>query len=370
MKVLHAGNMVNLAYLFTKHLRLKDIDAELLMEKNPPLVGDPRKFDFTLNEKFPSWIYFYDKQNTSWKFEIIKKMREKKYDLIHSYVELPIFSYLSRKPFIAQTQGSDFRELAFTNSLKGFLLRRAYKKAKLVLLGQADHTKLISKLKLNNCIFFPYLWDTDFFVPKKIDHKLVEGKFVIFHPTRQDWNGKKNHILIKGFAKFVKNNSDAVLVMLNFGPDSNKTNELILKLGIKNNVKIINQRLDKNTLLEYYNRSDVVADQFGISGSIGATALEAMSCKKPILISVDNELHDKIYHDKIPAMQVINPTDVSNELEILKDAKKRNEVGEKSRDWVLRNHSPDVVIGKLKMIYENIMNDTKIDEIRGKLRTM
>jgi len=367
MKVLHAGNMMNLGYVNTKFLRNNDIDAELLMETDPPTGSDPLTFDFTLNNKLPSWVHFYDKKKSSWKFQIIKKMREKQYDLIHAYVELPIFSYLSRRPFVVQTQGSDFRELALTNSLRGIFLRRAYRKAKLIILSQADHTKLVSKFKLSNSIFLPIMWNTDFFIPKHFEKKLVEDKFVVFHPTRQDWKGKKNHILIHGFAEFVKNYPNSILVMLNFGPDSNKAKELVLSLGIEKNVNLIEQRLDSTKLLEYYNRCDVIADQFGITGSIGATTLEAMSCEKPLLISVDKELHNKLYGDTIPAIRAIDPMGVSKELEILQDDKIRKNLGKKSREWVLRHHSPEVVIEKLKIVYSSIMNGESVINIREKL---
>lgn len=367
MKILHAGNMINLGYFVTKHLRHADVDAELIMEQNPPLSSDPRTFDFSLNNQFPSWISFYDKEKSSWKFDLIKKMRENQFDLVHAYVELPIFSYISRKPFIVQTQGSDFRELAFSNSLKGILLRRAYKKAKLIILSQADHTKLVSKLKLNNSVFLPIMWDTDFFKPISYEHKLSEHNFVIFHPTRQNWNGKKNNVLIEGFAKFVKNNPDSFLVMMNFGPDNDKVKELVSRLNIEKNVKLISERLDKKTLLEFYNRSDVIADQFGISGSIGATTLEAMSCKKPVLMSVDKELHQQLYGDEIPAVFSSSPSEIFDSLEFLKDIKSRSKIETQSREWVLRHHSPENIVKKMKIIYESIMNKDTITNIREKL---
>jgi len=367
MKILHAGNMMNLGYVNAKYLRQKAIDSELLMETNPPMGSDPLKFDSSLNNQLPSWIYFYDKKKSSWKFHIVKKMREKQYDLIHAYVELPIFSYVSRKPFIVQTQGSDFRELALSNSIRGILLRRAYKKAKLIILSQADHVKLVSKFKINNSIFMPIMWNTDFFSPKHFDKKLVDDKFVIFHPTRQNWQGKKNHILVQGFAEFVKNNPNSILVILNFGPDKDKARNLVSKLGIEKNVNLIEKRLDSTTLLEYYNRCDVVADQFGITGSIGATTLEAMSCQKPMLISVDDELHNRLYGDEIPAIRAIDPKSVSQKLDMLKDKQTRNEIGKKSREWVLKHHSPEIVTKKLKIVYSSILNDESIINIREKL---
>ncbi|WP_166286069.1 hypothetical protein, partial [Candidatus Nitrosotalea sp. FS] len=133
MNILHAGNMANLGYVISRQLRKSGIDADLLLEKNPPKGSDPFRFDPLLNGIYPDWISFYDKSKSSWKTSVIKKMRDKKYDLVHAYVEMPIFAYLSRRPFVAHTQGSDFREMAMGNSLRGILLRLAYKRAKAVL---------------------------------------------------------------------------------------------------------------------------------------------------------------------------------------------------------------------------------------------
>ena len=155
--------MANLAYVITKQLRKTNVEAELFMEKNPIPIADPLVFDPSLHGKYPEWIYFFDKSKSSWKLQVIKKMRDKKYDLLHAYVEFPIFANFSSKPLIAQTQGSDLRELSQSNSLKGFLLRRAYHKAKTILFYQPDYYPILKKMDLKKEIFLPPFWDTSFF---------------------------------------------------------------------------------------------------------------------------------------------------------------------------------------------------------------
>ena len=145
MKILHAGNMANLAYITAKLLRKEDLDIDLLIEKNPPKTSDPILLDPEIHNEYPTWFRFFDKTKTCWKMNLIKIMREKKYDLIHAYVELPMFSYVANRPFIAHTQGSDLRELAFSNSIRGRILRRAYKKAKATIFYQPDYLPLLPK---------------------------------------------------------------------------------------------------------------------------------------------------------------------------------------------------------------------------------
>jgi len=215
MKILYAGNMANVGYMICRQLRKDGIDIELLMEKNPPITSDPLNFDPELTNKYPDWIILYDKTKSSWKFDILKTMRNKKYDLIHAHVELPIFAYLSRRPYIAQVLGSDLRELAFQQSLRGWLLRRAYKKAKVIFFYEPLDPVLLAKLNLNTGIHLPVMWDTSFFKPKTIDKKNYNNYFVIFHPANLEWRLKGNDILIKGFAKFVQIHPASVFFSFN-----------------------------------------------------------------------------------------------------------------------------------------------------------
>ena len=150
--------MANLGYVICRQLKKSGFEVELLMEKNPPKAADPLRFDPMLNNQFPDWISFYDKTRSNWKIEIIKKMRDRKYDLIHAYVELPIFAYFSRRNFVAHTQGSDFREMAMGNSIRGILLRRAYKRSKAILFFQPDHYPLFTTLIEGLILKKPMIW--------------------------------------------------------------------------------------------------------------------------------------------------------------------------------------------------------------------
>lgn len=366
MQVLHAGNMVNLGYVMVNNLRKLGINAELLTEKNPHKMSDPTNIDSSLHNNYPDWIKFFDKDNANWKINVLKTMRDKKYDLIHSYVEFPIFSYISRRPFLAYAQGSDLRELAFSKSLKGNLLRRAYKKAKLLITAQPDHVPLISKLKITKWLFLPIPWE--FSVTTSITTNQISDYFTIFHPSNLDWRLKGNDILIKGFSEFVKNNPKSKLIIVDRGPDLQKTHELVNTLGISNNIKFI-KPLNHSQLLERYNECDVVADQFKI-GSMGSIALESMFCQKPVMTYLNEELHKQLYKEPPPVLNVSNSKQINENLELLKDKKILNDMGIKSKDWVSFFHSPLRISETLKIIYEEILNDSTLEEIKLKINNL
>ena len=366
MKILHAGNMANLAYTSVKQLRKDGFDVELLMEKNPPKGSNPLLFDPTLENRYPKWIHLFNKSKSSWKINVIKKMRNKEYDLIHAYVEFPIFAYLSRRTFIANTQGSDFRELAFSTSVRGFLLRRSYRKAKAVLFFQPDHLPLFSKLKLNNGIFFPPSWDTSFFTPKEFSRDEFGDNFIIFHPANLEWRLKGNEILINGFAKFVKDKPNSILIIVDRGIDSKKTHDLITQLNIENNVKFIPGPLNSTELIRYYNSADVIADQF-VLGALGSIGWETFACAKPLLAYINETQYDQVYGEPPPLANASIPSLVSQQLHKLLDNKFRKELGTKSRSWITKYHSPSLFSQKIIKLYHAVLNDEPIDQIRQML---
>ena len=171
MRTLHCGNLANVGYMISKQLREAGQDQFLLMEKNPPQGSDPKNFDSTLGDEYPDWIIFYDKKKFSWKRDLIRIMRDKQFDLLHAHVELPIFAYLSRRPFLSHPMGRDLREMAFTNSLRGILLRRAYRKSKAIFFGGPGLYSLLLKLKIQKTIFLPFVHDVSFFKPQSIENE-------------------------------------------------------------------------------------------------------------------------------------------------------------------------------------------------------
>jgi len=363
MKILHAGNLVNVGYLTTKQLRINNIDAELLLD---PSGSDPAKLDPDLKNSIPDWCIQYSRKKSFWKLKILKTMRKKKYDLIHAYVELPIFAYFSGKKFIVQALGSDFREMAISNSLRGIILRRAYKKAKVILFSMPDHIPIYNKLGLKNGIFFPLLVDTTFFKPKKVDKGELVNKFLVLHATNLDWKLKGNDILLNAFAKFVKTNPKSILIIIERGVDSQRTHQLVNSLKIKQNVKFIKGPLNSIDLQYYFNLVDVVAESFIFPAMSGITN-ESLCCEKPVITYYPKNVFEGAYTEHPPVLNASNATEVYEHLEALKDETKRKDIGKKGREWITKYNDPTLYCEKLKVIYESILNGNNIEKIRKNL---
>ena len=366
MNILYAGNMANVGYIICKRLRNDGLDIDLLMEKNPKQTADPLKSDPTLDGKYPEWIKFFDKNQTSWKFDVIKKMRDKKYDLIHGHVEFPIFAYFSRKPYVAQTLGSDLRELAFSNSLRGFLLRRALRKAKVVFFYEPLDPSLLKKLKINTGIHLPIMWDTDFFHKIKPTKNECSDHLTIFYPADLDWRLKGNDIFLKGFSKFVQKFPKVKLIIVDRGIDSKKTHQLAASLKIEKYIKFIEGPLNSSELLHYYNLCDIVADQFVLDG-VGGIGAETFSCEKPLLTYCTSETYGDLYAEPPPVINANKVEDVIHGLELLTDKDFRLKKGKEGREWITTYHSGEKLSKKIKTVYEMVIEGYNINKIKEKV---
>jgi len=364
LSILYAGNLANVGYYHTKQLRNTGTDIELVMEKDPAPNADPLMRDSEL-KNYPDWINFYDRHKSSWKISLLRIMRKQKYELIHAHVELPIFAYFSRKKFIAQVLGSDIKELAFTNSLRGILLRKAYKNAKLVIFSTPGDPSLLSKLKVKNTLFLPLIWDLSFFKPEKVIDNEFENKFIVFHPTSHIWNVKGNNNLINGFSEFVKQNPDSILICINIGKDIEKSHDLVKSLGIENNVRFMD-RLNASQILHYYNLADVVANEFILDG-IGGIGMETLCCEKPLLTACHENCYKNMHPEPVPAINVKTSTEIYEKLEYLKDRKVKDEIGKKGRIWMKKFLAPTVVAHKYKTVYDSVLAGDKIEHIKEKI---
>jgi len=363
MKILQVGNTANIGYLTTKQLRKDGIDVDLLLD---PSGTFPSKSDPSLKNGYPEWCIFYHRKKYFWKLKIIKTMRKKKYDLIHAYAETPIFAFLSGKKYIVQALGSDTRELALSNSIRGILLRMAYKKAKVILFAMPDLLPIYSKFGLKNCIFFPLMVDSSFYKPKKFMDNEYHEKFVVFHPTNLIWRHKRNDILLKGFAKFVETNPKSILIIIDNGEDSEKTHQLVRSLGLNEKVKFIDGPLNSSELLHYYNLADVVADSFLFPAMSGITN-EALCCEKPVITYCPPSTWEGFYPESPPILNSSTEDEVFQNLELLKDDKKRLEIGKKSREWITKYNDPYVYCTKFRSVYESVINGDNLGQIRDKL---
>jgi len=363
VKLLIAGNLANTGYFLASKLREVGVNADLLMEKNPEFMSDPLNTG-ELSGKYPDWIKFWDK-NQHWKTTIVFTMR--KYDLISAATELPIFALLSLKPYIALATGSDLRELAHHNNLKGRLLRKAYRNAKVVIFTDPDLIKSTEILKLKNAVYLPPLRDFKKF--KKPDKKIAlpQEKFIFFHPTNHIWKLKKNEIFLKAFVRLTKERDDVFLITIKKGSDADKSIKLLRDSVKEENYRILPEVLNQSDMSFYYQNCDVVVDQFGL-GSIGSIGLEGMYFAKPVVAFINENVYSKLY-DEIPPILSSN---TENEVyEFIKKLIESTEfcvtIGQKSSDWITKFHSKEKTLKKYLLLCNLVSQGRHFNDLKKAL---
>ena len=79
----------------------------------------------------------------------------------------------------------------------------------------------------------------------------------------------------------------------------------------------------------------------------GTTTPEAMSCQKPVLMFYKDEYIKRTFGEIPPILNSYSEKEIlSNLLKLAKDPDFRLSLGKKSREWIMKTYSPDIVAKK------------------------
>ena len=386
-KVALIGNLAGGAYMMFRPIRGKGVNSHLFLARSESGISRPewenRQFlsqnlDF-LHEygrkQYPSvgsimkLFQFFQNQLAflSTCFELIQ------FDLIQSFTGslflspfwILIFGVFRKKPYIACATGSDIREVALQRGLRGQLMRYFFRRAAKTLLLNLDMVEIKTKLGLNNAEFFPFMIDTQKFRPRFVRREYApKRKILFFMPSHLDWgvtdnvpgrsSTKGNDRFICAFARYVKENDNAHLVILDRGPDREIAKQLISQLGISSCVTFLPE-MQKEELVKHFRMADVIVDQFDV-GAFGTTGLEAMACAKPVMIYIKNHCADQCYSERPPVLNAQSEKEIYQQISLLHDKNYREQIGRKARSWIIKYHDADRVADRLIGIYEDVLD--------------
>jgi glycosyltransferase involved in cell wall biosynthesis len=287
-----------------------------------------------------------------------------RYDCVIAYGMAPAWAALVDVPCVAETWGGDVTMVPFydTGDWEGHdslplpggrrvlfaqakLQRRGYQHAGRIVLTDPRFKPYADRLGHGHkCELMGFVIDVDRYRPQpepELREELLGGECgpILFVPSRQDWYWKGSDRLLCGFAQALSEHPEARLVCAGWGTDLERSRRLMDELGIASRVRLLPSAMSKERLRRYLCAADVVADQFTV-GSYGTSALEAMSCAKPLLISIDRER----FSGRLTAPPVANVSDPQEIAAVLKelfaDAGKRAELGRLARAWIVASHGP------------------------------
>ncbi|NQT22436.1 MAG: glycosyltransferase [Candidatus Omnitrophica bacterium] len=368
MRIKIYGGPLSISYNLAKVLHGKNADVTLFIDKTQ--IDDsysPAWEDEDIDLASQDWI---EEVNLRFNRCILKGKREKEFlkelresDVLHMYGESSIWASFTDIPYVYNSYGFDLDQMLFGR--KGFkgrmlscLLRRSLLKAKSIIAFPHQY-KMLKKMELNTKInYIPCPIDTEKYNNKETSledelKKRSNYDFIFFSPSRHEWththkSNKGNDKLIRAFKKYIETSSKrALLILVEKGDDLMKTKLLLREYLLEEHVMWIKPQ-KKNELINFYNASDIVFDQFTLGG-FGQTFLESMSCGKPTFIYLTKDYRD-LYEEAPPCINVSGENEILEKLlEYTRDKKMREDIGRASREWVMKYHD-------FKVSAENYIN--------------
>jgi glycosyltransferase involved in cell wall biosynthesis len=253
------------------------------------------------------------------------------------------------------------RDFPFEDSANGRCMSLAYKKARRVIITNADGILSARRMGLKHVEFIPHPVDETKFSPRAtpLATRLRETHgcdHIIFCPARQNWALKGNDKMIRAFAGLPdREKLKAVLLLCSWGQEVDESRRLIAELGIEPRVCWL-PPLSKMKLVEFYNAADMVLDQFTL-GAFGTTTPEAMACGKPVMLYFNDEVHKWCFPEMPPVIHAFSEEEIRRRLvELLQSPDERSAVGRQARAWVEKHHGWELVADRQIRLYREVLD--------------
>lgn len=383
MRVLHLGNTGNIAYQVARALRQLGVEATVLVDRSDFITGEPSWEDEEcLRNGDNEWIQYY--RNTtrhhvylgplgSFRFPYYHRLQQAldlnklaaSYDILQAYDHDVILCLTQwRKPFLAFCIGGDLNVTALSPTMVGWLMRRAYRRARLVFYSNINMARAVQQLELERAHFMPLPVDIHKYIPnqkREAEESLKEQlncSIVLFSPSRHAWSVKGNDKMLYSFARLQKDEGmqqSVKLVLCEWGEDLHKSRALCEELGLGPSV-VWFPLMPKKQLLRLYQGADIVLDQFNL-GAFGLITLEAMACGKPVILNCSLEHARACYPEPPPIIHASTAEEIYNALRrLIEQPEERLAHGRRARQWVVRHHSSEVVAQKHLDFYKEILS--------------
>lgn len=284
------------------------------------------------------------------------------YDAVIGYATDGLYPLLfGDGPYIAFEHGT-IRHIPFRDSAVGRACAATYRCAAHTLITNCDTIDAARRLGLPTYSFIPHPINE---APPEIEAAAalrarlldeLDADWLLFHPSRQHWTPtadpelmKGNDLLIRGFARFLKDDTAtgappraapvrAAAIFVAWGEDVTASKALIQALGIEDRVRWIGVQ-PARAMTRYIMACDCLADQFHF-GAFGAITPRALWLGRPTLLYLDEESHAWAFAEMPPVLNVRTPETIAAACaRLYDDHRAARAVGEASRAWYAAHHS-------------------------------
>ncbi len=275
---------------------------------------------------------------------VVGKLDAKYFDLVHiHWASYGILGFVSRIPFIVECHGLDVEHRLAKPFFRPILIS-ILRRAAAVLCVTPDLLPIVQTVR-PDALFFPGPVDTRRFVPRETIRQASTGSWTILFFTRLDPK-KGPEVGIEGIARFTQRHPGVRVLLLDWGNMKEKYKQ---RYGTRFEFVPL---VPPGQVQHLVCSADVIVGQFA-SGALGLSELQAMSCAKPVICSFR---YEKAYPLPPPLYQANTAEEVDEHLESLYQHPEAGiALGQKAREWVVSNHSYEVLSDKLEALYSSII---------------
>ena len=256
-----------------------------------------------------------------------------------------------------------------TGMVKDLIVYRQHRNAKAILLSTpaALNNILLPHVLCDRLFILPPGIDQSYFVPDSDSISPVEPHSILFLANISRRKGI--FFLLEAFQLVWQEMPAAILYIGGNGPDLSAVKTMVADSGFQNNVRFLGH-VERSEIPVYMQRTSVYClPSFG--EPFGMTALEAMSCGKPLVVTEAGGLG---YMVSSLGGRRVEPGNVSALasalLELLKDDRLRERMGRHNRRTVETSYAWPVIGEQLEEIYVEALGRRRATKVLRVDRTM
>jgi glycosyltransferase involved in cell wall biosynthesis len=297
----------------------------MLLRKSPSIR-------YEVFETYPGLMAYYD-----WADALSK------HDVVYA-AGAPFCAYASGIPYCVVSVGGDVERDCGRGDWYGKATTIAFNGGRFMMISNPHTLGHSRRLGFTNGVYLPYPMDVNRYSPgegnarKYWTDQYGEGVYVLTSARIDSAVKGQSEAYFDMLVTLAREMPSLRFIFLAWGDNVSSLKRRINDLELTNNFILLSP-VGKKRLVDYYRSCDIVLDQF-VYGYYGATALEAFSVGKPVVMKVrDNQYYPLYRGDVVP---VINASTIQEIREAVRylviNHDKRREIGLALRNWLVRNH--------------------------------
>ncbi|MBI9033572.1 MAG: glycosyltransferase [Bacteroidales bacterium] len=280
-------------------------------------------------------------------------------DIVHAHYASSyglLAALVGYKPVITSVWGSDVFDFPKQNNILKRVLEFNFRRASRILSTSHIMANEAKKYTSKEITITPFGIDLKKFTPTL---NKTENKSLVIGTVKSLEKIYGIDLLIRSFAQLVEKlpDTNAKLVIVGDGTERTNLMTLIHKLGLENRVQMPG-KVDNDQIPEILNSFDIFAS-LSLQESFGVSALEAMACGIPVIVSDAPGFNEIVTHQQHGLIVPRNNTEQATiaMTKMLTDPQLRISYGKAARRHIVQHYDWEKNVNQMIGIYTNLIHN-------------